>query len=134
MIKTKEELFKSLQKTKKSALDEIIEYKVSEALLRNLIESAEKEENYWLEVVEKKDKEIKNLKKEISYWKGQYKAKLKRDKNKETVSLYEFKKKILSLLKEDENKNGIPIKNLQDTINYLEKKEFKSNQKGVELK
>ena len=116
----------------KSAVNKIadklkLKYKVSEAVLRSLIESAEKEEEYWLEITKRKDKEIESLKKEVSHWKGQYKAKLKRDKNKEIVLIHSLKIKILSLLKKDENKKGIPLENLQNTIDYLEE----TNQKEL---
>ena len=79
MITSKEELLRELRKTKASVLDELIEYKISEAVLRSLIEGAEKEENYYLGIVQKRESEIKELKKEVTKWKGQYNAKLKRD-------------------------------------------------------
>jgi len=83
MIKTKKELFEELKKKKKSGLAEFIEYKISERVLRELIDDRDDDNKYFFEKLDeinkrlasidnnmkKKDHEIYRLKREREEWK-----------------------------------------------------------------
>ena len=85
MINTKQELIEYLKKTESSALDELIKLEIRESVIRELFKDREEDDHYWSEKLKKKEEEIKLLKKEISHWKSQYAAKIKRDENKRNI-------------------------------------------------
>lgn len=60
----------------------------------------ELDDKYWSEeVIPRKDKEIKKIKKEVTYWKGIYKNKLKRNKNIREIQKSDDLKKFEEIVK-----------------------------------
>ena len=83
MIRTKKELLEVLSKSKRSALDKIFEHRVSEELLRRLIEDRKEDNLYFFEKFDEVDKKlqiiennvragakIERLEKQRDEWKG----------------------------------------------------------------
>ena len=80
-------------------MTEICEY---EKRITDLEEGRRGDDEYWFEIVEKRDGKIKILKKEVSHWKGQYNAKIKRNENSSKV----YNHKLKELIKEFDNTIG----------------------------
>jgi len=80
MIRTKEELFKELRKSESSELDEIIEYRISEKVIRDLIRDREEDNEYFFEKLNKVDKRLENIEKQFKIKDNEIKRlKLQRD-------------------------------------------------------
>ena len=80
MIRTKEELFKELRKSESSELDEIIEYRISEKVIRDLIRDREEDNEYFFEKLNKINKRLENIEKQFKIKDNEIKRlKLQRD-------------------------------------------------------
>jgi len=87
MIRTKEELFKELRKSESSELDEIIEYRISEKVIRDLIRDREEDNEYFFEKLNKINKRLENIEKQFKIKDNEIKRlKLQRDNWRKIVN------------------------------------------------